>query len=97
MYSSASTIAVNINIAPRAVQHQGGAAVLVSGPCFQEDDQISCVFDGVAVEGIYVTEDTSLCISPPLPSFGRLPFQLNVTAANGTFKYQGDSVFFSCK
>lgn len=71
--------------------------MLVSGPCFKEDDQISCVFDGIMVEGIYLNKDTSLCISPRLPFTGRFPFRISITTTNGTIRFQGDSVFFSCK
>lgn len=95
MYYSTSTITVRI--APQAGNQQGGTPVLVSGPCFEEDERISCIFDGIVVEGIYLNQDTTLCISPQLPSTGRFPFRISIAATNGTIRFQGDSVFFSCK
>ena len=72
----------------------GGAAVLVSGPCFDETDNITCVFDGILTEGMFFNELQSLCASPILSRTGALPFRLIV---NGTNEFRGDAVFYSSK
>ena len=71
--------------------------VQVSGPCFEEDDNITCVFDGEEVEGVFVSTMVVLCLSPPLPDTGMLPFQLVVRNASGNVRSQGSAEFVSCK
>ena len=34
----------------------GGTAVHVSGPCFDEADNITCVFDGIPTDGMFFSE-----------------------------------------
>ena len=72
----------------------GGTAVLVSGPCFDEADNITCVFDGIPTEGMFFNELQSLCAAPILSRTGALPFHLIV---NGTNEFRGDAVFYSSK
>ena len=74
----------------------GGSSVLVSGPSFtiQEDDNITCMFDDTAVDGIFVSNQQVLCVSPPLSQTGRIPFQLLVT---GGRELVFQSVFVSGK
>lgn len=74
----------------------GGAGVIVSGDGLSvvEEDEITCIFDGIRVIGIYVNDVQVLCIAPMLERTGRLEFQLSVTGRNS---FSGDSFFTSCK
>ena len=90
--------AATLTLGPRFGSVLGGTAVIVSGPCFEETDNISCVFNGVEVEGVFVSMTQSLCISPQLSVLGRVSFRLRVNASNGNTKYEGTSEFLSiCK
>ena len=71
--------------------------VQVSGPCLDESDNITCVFDGQETEGVFVGTTVALCLSPPLMTTGGLPFQLVVRSADGSIRSQGTAEFFSCK
>ena len=70
--------------------------MLVSGPCLEETDQITCVFGDRSVTGIYISEMLSLCVSPTISVTGRVRFQL-IVQANGTStdRYRGESIFYS--
>ena len=86
-----------VYIYPRAGPQQGGTAVIVTGPCFEESYNIICAFGGREVEGIYISEQQALCISPQLPSFGRLTFKLTLTSTTGFIVFEGETIFFSSK
>ena len=75
----------------------GGAPIVVSIPHFliQEDDQITCEFNSVRVDGIYINPGQALCVSPPLSESGRVLFQITVTGRGSDFL--GQSIFTSCK
>ena len=70
----------------------GGQTVTVQGPCFNQYDNIVCLFDGVAVTGVFVSRLKVVCISPQLSHAGRVPFGLTI---NGSPK--GKDTFSSCK
>ena len=74
----------------------GGTGVLVSGDRFhlEVQDNISCIFDGISVVGIYVSELQALCISPTLERTGQLEFRLSV---RGSITFSGETTFTSCK
>ena len=56
-----------LTLAPRLGNMLGGTALLVSGPCLEATDQITCVFGETAVTGIYIIARCSRCVSH-LPS-----------------------------
>ncbi len=84
-------------MAPRAGNVLGGTAVQVNGPCLEETDSITCVFDGQEVSGVFVTMLIAVCVSPPLSSIGSVPFQLIARSSNGEIRAQGEGEFFSCE
>ena len=90
-----SSFLATITLAPRVGSVLGGTAVLVSGPCLQEDDNIACIFDGEEVEGSYLSEMLAVCITPPFSSIGRVTFQLIVEGSDGIV--QGTETFLSGK
>ena len=71
----------------------GGTAVLISGLLFRRSDEIKCTFDGIGVEGVYLSDQQVLCTSPQLSRTGRVPVQLY---CNGKL-LQRDGVFYSSK
>ena len=90
-----SLSAVMLALSPRGGHFLGGTVVQVSGPCFFESDNITCVFDGQEIEGVFVNTMVALCLSPPLRTTGGLPFQLVVRSAGGSIRSQGTAEFFS--
>jgi len=92
-----SLSAVMLTLSPHGGHFLGGTVVQVSGPCLDESDNITCVFDGQETEGVFVSTRVALCLSPPLMMTGGLPFQLVVRSAGGSIRSQGTAEFFSCK
>lgn len=43
----------------------GGESVVITGPVFQPDDQITCAFGEVEVDGLYVDQARAVCVVPP--------------------------------
>jgi len=85
-----------ITLSPDYGSVLGGSSILVSGPYFtvQEEDTIECMFDDSTVDGIFVSNQQVLCVSPSLSKTGRVPFQLLVT---GGTEFVGQSMFVSRK
>jgi len=52
------------------------------------------MFDDTAVNGIFISNQQVLCVSPPLSNTGRVPFQLLMA---GETEFVGQSVFVSRK
>ena len=83
-----------ITLSPDYGNVLGGSPILVSGPYFtvQEGDTVKCLFDDATVDGIFVSNQQVLCVSPSLSKTGRVPFRLLVT---GETEFVGQSVFVS--
>ena len=71
---------------------------------FREEDDITCVFGGREVKGVYVNEEQALCVSPELSKTGIVLFQLLIASdtfrggARGTSEpFRGQASFKSCK
>ena len=73
-----------LTLSPRFGNMLGGTAVLVSGPCFDEADNITCVFDGIPTDGMFFSERQSLCASPILSRTGRDPSSSLLMALNSS-------------
>ena len=43
----------------------GGESVVITGPTFQPDDEITCTFGEVEVDGSYVDQARAVCVVPP--------------------------------
>ena len=84
---------VSIILAPRAGHHLGGTTVKISGACLEPTDKISCIFHDTEVEGFVISERVAACISPQIPRFGRVLFQLRVKNAAGSIRTQGRENF----
>ena len=42
----------------------GGEIVIITGPTFEEDDDILCIFGQIETEGVYLSGDKCLCVVP---------------------------------
>ncbi|XP_065911625.1 protein mesh-like isoform X3 [Dysidea avara] len=85
---------VPISLYPRYGSVLGGTPVQVFGPCFDgyADAPITCYFDNIEVEGIFVNENYILCISPPLQDLGSVAFTIRLNGVSVEFK---EVVFYS--
>ena len=43
----------------------GGESVVITGPTFQPDDEITCAFGEMEVDGVYVDQARAVCVVPP--------------------------------
>lgn len=43
----------------------GGESVIITGPTFQPDDEITCTFGEVEVDGLYMDQARAVCVIPP--------------------------------
>ena len=78
----------------------GGAAVQISGPCFDPTYHYLCDFgsSSAAVPGVYLNQRELLCISPMLPVTGNVGFQLKILEKDKQTMYESSLVpFYSCK
>ena len=64
--------------------------MVVSGPQFEESDDITCSFDEITVECAYLDGTSALCISPLLSRVGQVEVELSMFS-NST------AIFYSCK
>ena len=96
-------ISGTINLSPNYGSQLGGSPIQVTGSKdsnikFREDDTISCTFDSEDVQGVYVDDDTALCVSPHLNKTGKVLFQLIIQSnipSEYTYTYEAD--YNSCK
>ena len=82
-------------IGPRFGSQLGGTAVHITGPCFNETDQIACVFDNQPEQsGFYVNNLTVICVSPSFNTIGWKDLTLMVTR-DGNLVYTAQSRFYT--
>ena len=97
------SISGTIHLSPNYGNQLGGSPIQVTGSKdsnikFQDDDIISCIFDSEDVQGVYVDENTALCVSPRLNNTGKVLFQLIIQSnepSEYTYTYEAD--YNSCK
>ena len=84
-------------IGPRFGSQLGGTAVHITGPCFDETDQITCIFDNQPGQtGFYVNNLTVICVSPSFDTIGWKDLTLMVTR-DGNLAYATRSRFYASK
>lgn len=86
---------VTLEILPRLGTVLGGTPIRLSGPCYEEDDNITCMFNGKSVVGKYLDRNLALCVSPEFKMIGRITLRLLVIQANREVRYEGQTVFHS--
>lgn len=60
----------------------GGDTVVVSGLSLLDDDKISCVFGKTELDGLYLSENQALCVTPSYEKEGYVEFKLSVQRGN---------------
>jgi len=90
-------LGVTLEIFPQLGTVLGGTPIQLSGPCFDEDDNITCVFNSKSVEGKYLDKNVALCVSPQFEMIGRITLRLLVIQANRNLRYEGQAIFYSSK
>ena len=61
----------------------------------EEDDNVTCIFDGVNTKGLVTKDGAVLCVSPEMSRTGRVPFKISIEGKDTLFT--GISVFISCE
>lgn len=60
----------SLRISPQQGNMLGGTLVSITGPCFQPSDDISCMFEGSVVQGIFISGVLAACVTPYLERRG---------------------------
>ena len=63
----------------------------VSGISFQQDDEIACIFDKVRVEGLYISGNRTVCITPPMEEESVVIFKIEITRGREVFA--GEAIY----
>jgi len=99
---SATDDTTDLVIVPNRGHILGGTSVIVSGPCFDESQEYTCLFQirrlPREVRGVYLDERRLLCVSPLLQFIGDDGFMLRVRESGGmvTEIPQQPVPFYSC-
>lgn len=65
-------------LSPRIGSLLGGESVVITGPMFQPDDEITCAFGEVVVDGVYVDQTRAVCVVPPATAEFLIEVELSV-------------------
>lgn len=58
----------------------GGTPVLIDpGVPLVGSEVIGCSFGGIETDGVHISSNLALCVSPTLQNVGFLPFELSIT------------------
>lgn len=74
-----------VTLSKRVGSLLGGDIVIVSGISFQQDDEIACIFDKVRVEGLYISGNRTVCVTPPMEKESVVLFKIEVTRGREVF------------
>ena len=69
----------------------GGESVVITGPTFRPDDEITCTFGEVEVDGSYVDQARAVCVVPPAVEEFLIEVELRVR--RGSAKLTGRANF----
>ena len=50
-----------------------------------EEDNVTCVFDGIKTDGFVTKDGLVFCVSPELRRTGRVPFELHIEGDKNSF------------
>ena len=68
--------------------------VLVSGPTFNENDILHCIFGELEVEAVYINGGYASCVSPRL--FNSTGVTFNITINNVIYENSA-GIYYPCK
>lgn len=57
----------------------GGEVLFISGPNFQPQDKVTCLFGVIEIDGIRLSEKQCLCIVPPASHIGLTDLNIRIT------------------
>lgn len=86
-----------LSIGPRSGSQFGGTAIYVSGPCFDENDVISCFFGDdmeSGIPGYYMSNTTAVCVSPMFETLGWKTLRVGIGMGQ-MIEYTGRSRFYA--
>lgn len=81
----------------------GGEIVIITGPTFEEDDDILCIFGQIETEGVYLSGDKCLCVVPTADEDNIVNLAIKITRGSavltgGTkFRYSKLLVIDNCR
>lgn len=84
------------SIYPRYGNQLGGTAIAVCVPLVTENDTIECTFEDTVLPGIYVNDQTILCVSPRFPAPGSIKLGV-IIFQEETIIFQEEGSFYVCK
>uniref|UniRef100_A0A336M8F3 CSON013620 protein n=2 Tax=Culicoides sonorensis TaxID=179676 RepID=A0A336M8F3_CULSO len=61
-----------LHISPQSGNMLGGSIINVTGPCFNPNHEIRCIFDTIEVIGVFVDVNRAICIQPFLTVSGHI-------------------------
>lgn len=57
----------------------GGTPILIDpGVPFEGDEEIGCIFGEIKTDGVHISSNLALCVSPTLQNVGFIPFALSI-------------------
>ena len=69
----------------------GGETIIITGPVFEADDDILCIFGQIETEGVYLTDDKCLCVVPSTNKDAIVDLVIKIT--RGTAVLMGGTKF----
>ena len=69
----------------------GGESVVITGPMFQPNDEITCTFGWVEVDGLYVDQARAVCVVPP--AFWEYRIEVELRVRRGSAELTGRANF----
>ena len=73
--------------APESGNMLGGTIINITGPCFNENERITCKFDTTSVQGTMINRNRAICVQPFLMAQGYVRFEISIGTEN--FKWRG--------
>ncbi|XP_046747769.1 protein mesh isoform X1 [Diprion similis] len=73
--------------APESGNMLGGTVVNITGPCFDTNEKIRCIFDMEEVVGTVIDTNRAICIQPSMQAEGYVRFE--VAIGSGRFNWKG--------
>ncbi|KAK2579800.1 hypothetical protein KPH14_008682 [Odynerus spinipes] len=74
--------------APESGNMLGGTVVNITGPCFNENEKVRCLFDTVSVIGHVVDRNRAICVQPYVQAEGYVRFEVAI-GNSGKYNWKG--------
>lgn len=78
-------------LSPTSGSLLGGQSVVITGPMFQPDDEITCSFGEVEVDGLYMDQARAVCVIPPAVT--EFLIEVEVSVRRGSAELTGRAKF----